>query len=97
VAAAVSLFTLFSMLKIWNDVFWKSYPGDISAMPRANAGLLGPSAALVAVSIAIAVWAAPVLSYSQLSAEQVRNIGSLVQDVCGPAGCDAVDTTVSER
>jgi multicomponent Na+:H+ antiporter subunit D len=99
VSAAVSLFTLFSMLKIWNEVFWKKAYGDKAAapQPRASANLLLPSAALVALSIAIGFGAAPVLEYSQLSAEQVLNVESLVRDVCGPAGCDAVTTTVSER
>jgi multicomponent Na+:H+ antiporter subunit D len=97
VSAAVSLFTLFSMLKIWNEVFWKKAYTDTTMLPRAGAGLLVPSAVLVAVSIAIGIWAAPVLEYSQLAAEQVTDVPSLVRDVCGPAGCDAVTTSVSER
>lgn len=97
VATVVSLFTLFSMLKIWNEVFWKKAYADTRRLPRASAALLVPSAVLVALSLAIGIWAAPVLAYSQLAAEQVRDVPSLVRDVCGPAGCDAVTTTASER
>jgi multicomponent Na+:H+ antiporter subunit D len=97
VAAFVSLFTLFSMLKIWNEVFWKKAYGDTSRLPRATAGMLIPSAVLVAFSIAIGLGAAPVLEYSRLSAEQVFNTATLVQDVCGPAGCEAVTSAVSQR
>ncbi len=93
VSAAVSLFTLFSMLKIWNEVFWKKAYGEPRPMPRASLGLLAPAAALVALSIAIGFGAGPVLEYSQLSAEQVLDTQSLVRDVCGPDGCDAVVST----
>jgi len=95
VAALVSLFTLFSMLKIWNEVFWKKAYVDQMAMPRASALLIAPSALLVALSIAIGFGASPVLNYSRYSAEQVFNTQSLVQDVCGPAGCNAVTSAAN--
>ncbi len=95
VAAAVSLFTLFSMLKIWNEVFWKKAYVDQTGMPRASALLLAPSALLVALSIAIGFGASPVLNYSRYSAEQVFNTQRLVQDVCGSAGCEAVTSTAN--
>ncbi len=94
VAATVSLFTLFSMLKIWNEVFWKKAYSDMSAMPRAGVGLLAPAAVLVAVSIAMGIGAAPTLEYSTLAAEQVFDTASLVRDVCGPGGCDAAELAV---
>jgi multicomponent Na+:H+ antiporter subunit D len=97
VAAAVSLFTLFSMLKIWNEVFWKKSYSDQSHIPRASVGLLAPAAILVAVSIAIGFGAGPVLEYSQLSADQVFDTQSLVRDVCGDAGCDAVTSAAAAR
>lgn len=90
VSAAVSLFTLFSMLKIWNEVFWKKAYTAPAEPRRATLGLLMPGAILVAFSIAIGVGAGPVLEYSQMSADQVLNIPSYVVDVCGPAGCEAV-------
>jgi multicomponent Na+:H+ antiporter subunit D len=95
VAAAVSLFTLFSMLKIWNEVFWKQAYAEQPATPRASALLIAPSALLVALSIAIGFGASPVLQYSRYAAEQVFNTQSLVQDICGPAGCDAVTSTAN--
>jgi len=95
VAAVVSLFTLFSMLKIWNEVFWKQASAEQPATPRASALLIAPSALLVALSIAIGFGASPVLQYSRYAAEQVFNTQSLVQDICGPAGCDAVTSTAN--
>ena len=95
VAAAVSLFTLFSMLKIWNEVFWKKSYSDQSRMPRAGAALVAPGAVLVALSIAMGFGAAPTMEYSRLSAEQLLDTPSLVRDVCGPAGCDAAELAVS--
>jgi len=99
VSVAVSLFTLFSMLKIWNEVFWKKPPAelDLSALPRATLGLLAPGALLVVLSIVIGFGAAPVLEYSRLAANQLLDTQGLVRDVCGPDGCDAVTTTVSGR
>ena len=95
VSAAVSLFTLFSMLKIWNEVFWKKAYSDTSAMPRSTVNLVAPAAILVAASIAIGFGAAPVLGYSEMAAGQVFDTASLVQDVCGDAGCDAVTSTAA--
>ncbi len=95
VAAGVGLLTLFSMLKIWNEVFWKKAYSDLSHLPRAGAGLLAPAVVLVAVSIAMGLGAAPVLEYSTLAAEQVLDTVSLVRDVCGADGCDAVELAVA--
>ncbi|NJN18476.1 MAG: short chain dehydrogenase [Oscillochloris sp.] len=95
VAAFVSLFTLFSMLKIWNEVFWKKAYSDQSQLPPARSGLIMPAALLVAFSIAMGFGAAPTFEYSRMAAEQIFDIASLVRDVCGPNGCDAVELAVS--
>ncbi|MCX7790098.1 MAG: proton-conducting transporter membrane subunit [Chloroflexaceae bacterium] len=95
VAAGVSLFTLFSMLKIWNEVFWKKAYSDLSHLPRAGAGLLAPAVILVAVSIALGLGAAPALEYSVLAAEQALDTAGLARDVCGPDSCDTVELAVA--
>lgn len=95
VAATVSLFTLFSMLKIWNEVFWKKAYSDMSTVPRAGVGLLAPAAVLVAVSITMGIGAAPALEYSTRAAEQVFDTAGLVRDVCGSDGCDAANLTTA--
>lgn len=95
VAAGVSLLTLFSMLKIWNEVFWKKAYSDMSHLPRAGAGLLAPAIVLVAVSIAMGLGAAPFLEYSTVAAEQVFDTVGLIRDVCGPNGCDAVELALT--
>jgi multicomponent Na+:H+ antiporter subunit D len=89
VSAAVSLFTLFSMLKIWNEVFWKkAYDTDVTKLPRASFGLLAPGAVLVAVSIAIGIFAGPIMDYSARSANQVLDLPGLISDVCGAPSCE---------
>lgn len=89
VAAGVSLLTLFSMLKIWNEAFWKEADAAPQAAQGASASLVAPGAVLVALSVVIGLGAAPVLEYSQLAAGQVLDSAGLVRDLCGPRGCDA--------
>jgi multicomponent Na+:H+ antiporter subunit D len=61
VAVAVSFVTLFSMVKIWNGVFWGErqqapQPAVVVAGPRA-AALVAPAAALAVLTIAIGLGA----------------------------------------
>lgn len=88
VAAGVSILTFFSMLKIWNEAFWKKLPEDAAEPRRATPGLILPGAMLVIVSILLGVGAAPALDYSLMAADQALDVAGYVHDVCGPAGCD---------
>lgn len=90
VAAGVGILTLFSMLKIWNEVFWKKSYEDIGKLPRVSFAALVPGAILVLASIALGLGVAPVLNYSAMAAQQALDVQSLVIDVCGPSGCDSL-------
>lgn len=93
VAAGVSILTFFSMLKIWNEVFWKKSYEDISALPRVKLGLLLPGALLVLASVVMGLGAALAVDYSTMAAAQTFDIASYVRDVCGPLGCEAIFET----
>jgi multicomponent Na+:H+ antiporter subunit D len=76
VSLLVSLLTLFSMTKIWGAAFW-GQPHDVegplgeddSVRLPMNPLMLGSTVALVAVSVAISVAAAPLYGLSQRAAE----------------------------
>ncbi len=89
VAAGTSLLTFFSMLKIWNEVFWKKAYADLSKLPRVGLTLLMPGALLVLVSVAAGIGAAKVFDYSSLAGGQLFDQASYIAAVCGPAGCEA--------
>ena len=77
---AVSLITIFSMTKIWNEVFWKSKPDTdplLNVTPeadkRVNRFLHVPVIFLVVFILFIGLYAEPVVSMAQLAAEQLLN------------------------
>jgi multicomponent Na+:H+ antiporter subunit D len=74
VALAVSLITLLSMIKIWNEAFWKPSPGGAHErrMSRPQRLLLmGPVVALAAMTLAIGVMPQPLLTAATTAAEQL--------------------------
>ena len=85
VSLAVSLLTLFSMTKIWSNAFWGP-PASHPAGPPRRAGLAlmtGSTAALVALSIAIALWAGPLYALSERTAADLINPTSYIETVLG--------------
>jgi multicomponent Na+:H+ antiporter subunit D len=93
IAAGTSILTFFSMLKIWNEVFWKKAYTDITALPRVRLGLLLPGAALVAASIVMGLAAGAVVDYSALAGGQLADQSAYIRAVCGAGGCEAVFNT----
>ncbi|HOB73046.1 MAG TPA: Na+/H+ antiporter subunit D [Phycisphaerae bacterium] len=85
VALGVSLLTLYSMTKIWAEVFWKAPPGKQSEpaprkpaaherlRPRDRLLLYGPVAALATLTVLIGLWAAPVFALAERAAEQLTH------------------------
>ncbi len=90
VAAMVSILTFFSMLKIWNEAFWKKRPEDAAEPGRLTLGLVAPGAILVVLSVALGLGAGPAMDYATLAASQALDVAGYVTDVCGPDGCDAL-------
>ena len=81
VSLLVSLLTLFSMTKIWAGAFWGESGARVSR-PLAPAMLAG-TGALLAVSLAVAVGAQPLLELSTRAAEGLIDSTSYVQAVLG--------------
>ncbi len=90
-ALTVSILTLFSMIKIWTEAFWKERP-EPSLSPLSPEGgqvvgekrlLLLPIATLAALIVVIGLAAEPLLSLSMQAAEQLLNPAGYIQAVLG--------------
>jgi len=78
VMAGVSLGTLFSLLKIWNEVFWKTLPKDEPEPAPIKPYTLIPAAILVGSSLLLGLGASVVLASNTLAAKQaLDSIGYL--------------------
>ena len=86
VALAVSLLTLYSMTKLWNEAFWKERParghrhrGAAGAARRSSA----PSLALAAITVAVGLGAGPVFDLASRTAAQLADPSQYVAAVLG--------------
>jgi multicomponent Na+:H+ antiporter subunit D len=91
VALAVGLLTLYSMLKIWNEAFWKSPPegsdesrGQWRESPATRVAMLLPIAALAAITLTIGIAAEPFVDFSMRAANQLLDPRAYVEAVVGP-------------
>ncbi|MFZ5439264.1 MAG: proton-conducting transporter membrane subunit [Myxococcota bacterium] len=70
VALVVSVLTLYSMLKIWLEAFWKPHPGETWNEPRA--ARLGPAwvatLGLAAITLWIGLYPQPLAAYARAAA-----------------------------
>lgn len=84
VALAVGLLTLFSMVKIWNEVFWKA---ATDAGPVAERGglvtMLVPVVALAGLTVAYGVAADPVFTLADRAAVELMDPSAYIQAVLG--------------
>ena len=90
VSLGVSILTLFSMTKIWAEVFWKDQPGKetpaqaISLMPyQVGLSMLLPVGVLAAILLAIGLLAEPLVNLSLLAAGQLLNPADYIETVLG--------------
>ncbi len=80
VSLAASVLTLFSMTKIWAGVFWGTpNTTERRVTPR---GMAAATAALVAVSIVIAIAAEPIVAYAERAADDLL----IARDVAAMTG-----------
>ncbi len=84
-ALGVGLLTLFSMTKIWAEVFWKDAPAG-SPPPR-TPGLLRllPIAVLASATVVISFWPEPLLRYAVAAGQELVDGGGYIQAVLGSA------------
>jgi multicomponent Na+:H+ antiporter subunit D len=79
-ALAVSLFTLMSMMKIWNEAFWKNAPeGEPEGRPVRT--MLAPIVALAGVTLWIGLISGPLLDLSARAAGQLLDPTAYVRAV----------------
>ena len=88
VALGVSLLTLFSMIKIWSNAFWGPEVDVVPAMPggvslRRRGLMVGSTAALVVLSLALAVFSGPLYRLSERAAADVMDPRIYVEAVLG--------------
>ncbi len=87
VALFVGFFTLFSMVKIWIEVFWKKTPENIVLpltvdLKPAN-WMLFSSVVMGIAIVAMGLWAAPIVEYCQLAAEDLLTPSKYIKYVLG--------------
>ena len=85
IALLVGLLTLFSMIKIWNEAFWKGTPEPAPAIPAPtrNALLYWTCGALAAMTVAIGIFAQPIYQMAEMAAHQLLNPGIYIEAVLG--------------
>jgi multicomponent Na+:H+ antiporter subunit D len=91
VALAVGILTLFSMLKIWAEAFWKSAPEAEPATEYAGTPHLDlrdwlfPIAFLAAITVLIGLGAGPAFNFALQAGEQLMDPSAYIQAVMGGA------------
>jgi multicomponent Na+:H+ antiporter subunit D len=92
VSLVVGLLTLFSMVRIWSGVFWsppeRPLPEAVPQRPVGRAGgpllMVGPTAVLVACSLAVAALAGPLYGLSERAARDLLDRRGVVEEVMAP-------------
>ncbi|MEQ9814593.1 MAG: proton-conducting transporter membrane subunit [Azospirillaceae bacterium] len=88
VAIGVGLLTLFSMIKIWNEVFWKASPsamtsGDEWTASRGVGTVALPIAGLAATTLLIGLTVSPALTLAERASAELMNPAGYVAAVLG--------------
>jgi multicomponent Na+:H+ antiporter subunit D len=85
-AIAAGLLTLISMVKIWNEAFWKPAPSP-APHPRPGRGTLlamtAPIAVLALVTVLIGLWPQPLLDVAGRAADQLLDPAGWAKAVAG--------------
>ncbi len=90
VAAMVSLLTMYSMNKIWSNVFWGEPEQAPEREPVDSGRLGGPvlmvasTAALVVMGLAVMIWARPLFEFSERAAAELLDRRSYIDAVLRP-------------
>lgn len=85
VALGVSVMTLYSMTKVWNEAFWKERDAGPALPPLrpVSAWMWLPTLGLVLLSVTLALFAEPMLALSGQAAAQLMNPSGYIQAVLG--------------
>lgn len=83
VSLAVSLMTLYSMTKVWNEAFWKESPAQLMPTRSLSPWLWLPTAALVLLSLWIGLLPGPLFALANRAAELLLHPELYVRAVLG--------------
>ncbi len=87
VAAVVGLLTVYSMVKIWSEAFWKPQPaaaeGTAAAESRMDAWMLAPIVAMAALTVLIGLSPEPLYQLASTAADELLEPGAYVYTVIG--------------
>jgi multicomponent Na+:H+ antiporter subunit D len=86
ISLAVSLLTVLSMARVWEEAFWKPAPDQPSApghQPRLHGAILLPVAFLVALTVGLSIAANPVYEAATRAAQQVMDTEGYIRAVLG--------------
>jgi multicomponent Na+:H+ antiporter subunit D len=86
VSLVVSLLTILSMAKVWEEAFWKPAPTEPQSSlphPRLGMAILAPIAFLVSVTVGLTLLAGPVSAITVSAAEQLLDRDGYVRGVLG--------------
>jgi multicomponent Na+:H+ antiporter subunit D len=89
VALLVGLLTIYSMTKIWVNAFWKARPEEAGEPPPPLSGrqywlLMGPIAALAAMTLTIGLYVEPFYALAERATEELMDPSAYVAAVLGP-------------
>lgn len=91
-ALVVSILTLYSMTKIWNEAFWKKEPeseqeneagNQVELSTRAKFSLILPIAILAIITVVIGLYTEPFFDLARQAAEQLMNPDGYIHAVLG--------------
>lgn len=86
VALITGLLTLYSMVKIWAEVFWKATPDNAPEPPRMT-GPMWPLytaiGGMAVMTVIIGLWAQPIYELAHTAAEQMLDPGVYIEAVLG--------------
>jgi multicomponent Na+:H+ antiporter subunit D len=83
VAILTGLFTLFSMVKIWNETYWKKQPEVVKKAGQVHPATLFATSLLAAAVILMGVFAGPVIDLCYQAAGQIINPDLYIRAVLG--------------
>jgi multicomponent Na+:H+ antiporter subunit D len=88
VALVVSLMTVLSMARLWDESFWKPAPTG-ATQPRLGGAIVAPIALLAALTLGLTFAAGPVYDLSMRAARQLLDAPGYIHAVTGEEGTRA--------
>jgi multicomponent Na+:H+ antiporter subunit D len=82
-SVVTSLLTLYAVIRAWNKAFWQASTDEepLPEQPPLPWGMIGPTAALVAVSVSLTVAAGPLYDYAERAAATVMDGRTYIEAV----------------